>query len=385
MGEYSSIRRCTRKLQLDYDTWYYIYQKLNSTIDQNSFGLTCVTFRDIQNLSRKSLKLRCSNSNTNSIIDSVTIDKLLNRHTQLEILTLGCRGCRHITYSCLTPLLKYGSTLHSLYLVWCEFITDTELTLIASACLLLSVISLRCAYEVSDHGLEILSKSCTSLKEVNLVDCNSITDNGIYFLNQNCRQLRALRVSGCYNIVGVGFRDCSPTLACLDAFNCNLDSTGVSQIVSGGGLEYLNISSPNRLIVLEPIGLGFCSKLKFLNIAYCSFVDDDVIVKISRGCPLLQDWNLTGAARTQAPTGTNYDVGSTTWADLRTAPLQSAIKFFCKFVEMGINMGMGMGMGMGMVSISHNLESELRYRAVQKCNRTNNPCCQHMKGKCVGL
>ncbi|KAG5019927.1 hypothetical protein JHK87_015782 [Glycine soja] len=33
-----------------------------------------------------------------------------------------------------------------------------------------------------------------------------------------------------------------------------------------------------------------------------------------------------GAARTQAPTTTNYDVGSATWADLRKAPLQSAME-----------------------------------------------------------
>ncbi|AES69440.1 hypothetical protein MTR_3g029970 [Medicago truncatula] len=35
---------------------------------------------------------------------------------------------------------------------------------------------------------------------------------------------------------------------------------------------------------------------------------------------------LEGAARTQAPTATNYDVGSTTWVDLRKAPLQSAME-----------------------------------------------------------
>ena len=34
---------------------------------------------------------------------------------------------------------------------------------------------------------------------------------------------------------------------------------------------------------------------------------------------------LAGAARTQAPSATNYDVGSTTWADLRQAPIQSAM------------------------------------------------------------
>ncbi|KAM7519575.1 hypothetical protein LguiB_018537 [Lonicera macranthoides] len=33
-----------------------------------------------------------------------------------------------------------------------------------------------------------------------------------------------------------------------------------------------------------------------------------------------------GAARTQAPSATNYDVGSTTWVDLRRAPFLSAME-----------------------------------------------------------
>ena len=36
--------------------------------------------------------------------------------------------------------------------------------------------------------------------------------------------------------------------------------------------------------------------------------------------------SLKGAARTQAPTSTNYDVGSPTWGDLRWAPLLSAME-----------------------------------------------------------
>jgi len=35
---------------------------------------------------------------------------------------------------------------------------------------------------------------------------------------------------------------------------------------------------------------------------------------------------LEGAARTQAPTATNYDVGSPTWGDLRVAPFLSAME-----------------------------------------------------------
>ncbi|XP_071738418.1 F-box/LRR-repeat protein 12-like [Rutidosis leptorrhynchoides] len=301
MGGDSNIRRCTRQLQIDYDIWCYIYEKLDSAIDQNLFALTCVTFRDIRNSSRKSLKLRCST--TTDFINSSIIDKLLSRHTQLQTLTLGCVDyCCHIRDSCLTPLLKYGSTLHSLHLDGCASVTVTGLILIASACPLLSVISLSLT-SVSNPGLRILSKKCKSLKEVNLEYCTGVTDDGIFFLNQNCRQLRVLRISGCPNITGVGFRECSPTLARLEAYNCNLDPrTGVSQIVSGGGLEYLilgrtpptYLTRPPVVLELIPLG-GFCPKLKFLNIAWCSFsAADDVIAKISRGCPLLQEWNLTG-------------------------------------------------------------------------------------------
>ncbi|GKV25267.1 hypothetical protein SLEP1_g34728 [Rubroshorea leprosula] len=37
-------------------------------------------------------------------------------------------------------------------------------------------------------------------------------------------------------------------------------------------------------------------------------------------------WVLVGAARTQAPAATNYDVGSPTWGDLRRVHLLSAME-----------------------------------------------------------
>ncbi|TYH48655.1 hypothetical protein ES332_D10G082500v1 [Gossypium tomentosum] len=35
---------------------------------------------------------------------------------------------------------------------------------------------------------------------------------------------------------------------------------------------------------------------------------------------------LIGAARTQGPTATNYDVGSPSWGDLKATPLPSAMQ-----------------------------------------------------------
>ncbi|KAK8274488.1 hypothetical protein V6Z11_D10G076800 [Gossypium hirsutum] len=44
---------------------------------------------------------------------------------------------------------------------------------------------------------------------------------------------------------------------------------------------------------------------------------------------LIRCWliiKIKEAARTQAPTATNYDVGSPSWGDLKAAPLPSAME-----------------------------------------------------------
>ncbi|PWA52442.1 hypothetical protein CTI12_AA454760 [Artemisia annua] len=92
-------------------------------------------------------------------------------------------------------------------------------------------------------GLKNLSKSCKYLKEVNLFCCANIADNGIRSLNQNCRQLRTVDIGMCQKISGVGFQGCLPTLACLKAHSCVLSSTGITEMLSGGGLEYLNLAN----------------------------------------------------------------------------------------------------------------------------------------------
>ncbi|GJZ58413.1 leucine-rich repeat domain, L domain-like protein, partial [Tanacetum coccineum] len=166
---------------------------------------------------------------------------------------------------------------------------------ITNGCPLLSVISLYYC-SIADSGLETLTKACKSLKDVSLECCTKITDRGILSLNQNCRQLRALNISCCRKVVGVSFNGISSTLTCLDAEDCalDMDATGVGRILSGGGLEYLNLSKgkiPGD--GLAAIGLGFASNLKILHFGKCSFIKDDAIIEISKGCPLLQEWNLS--------------------------------------------------------------------------------------------
>ncbi|PWA74605.1 leucine-rich repeat domain, L domain-like protein [Artemisia annua] len=283
---YKNKRTCIRSTQpLPDDVLCLIFKNIDTNIDQNSFGLSCRNFLDIQNSSRKCLKLGRPAWWSNCSSDTIT-RTLLSRFTQLEALSLG--SCTHVSDLGLTPLLKYGSKLHSLYLDHCYRLTDVGFASVASGCKLLSVISLsRCT--ISDSGLEILTNSCISLREVNISGCTNITCAGILSLNRNCRQLRALNISGC-EIFGVSFHGFSSTLTCLEAQKCAFYTTAVDGILSGGGLEYLNLSALcNRPSVLGANGLGLVpSNLKILNFAGCTFVDDDAIKKISKGCPLLQ-------------------------------------------------------------------------------------------------
>ncbi|PWA83884.1 hypothetical protein CTI12_AA158520 [Artemisia annua] len=224
---------------------------------------------------------------------------MLNRSfSQLESLSLF--GCVDLSDSSLSSLLiKYGSKMHTLNLSFCSKVTDKGLSYVASCCPWLSSITLyRCHF--TDYGLLMLTQSCKSLKHVDLSWCFKITDLGISYLNQNCLQLDTLRINGCNKILGESFLGFSPTLARLDASNTNLDSKAVVAALSGGGLRYLNISSPvfpNWGRELAHVGLGgLAANIRFLDFEKCSLVDD-AIKKFSNGCPLLQEWNLSSCYR----------------------------------------------------------------------------------------
>lgn len=295
-------RECeTSVLNLPDDCLYFIFQRLNSGSDRESFGLTCHRWLNIQNSSRRSLEFQCSFSQLNrsslsrdsNNVTSSLLYGLLNRFRQLESLSLS--GCTELPDSSLTQLLNHGSKLHTLYLDCCFGITDTGLSVVAFGCPNLTILSLyRC--NVSDIGLETLAECCLLLKDVNLSWCTLISDHGIRTLSQKCSQLRVVKISNCNSISGVGFQGCSQNLTYLEADSCKLEPKGISCIVSGGGLEYLNVSClcwGIRGDGLSAIGCGFATRLKVLNFRSCRTAGNEAIMAIAKGCPLLQEWNLS--------------------------------------------------------------------------------------------
>eukprot|EP00262_Sarcandra_glabra_P013851 TRINITY_DN3919_c0_g1_i1.p1 TRINITY_DN3919_c0_g1~~TRINITY_DN3919_c0_g1_i1.p1 ORF type:complete len:330 (+),score=6.96 TRINITY_DN3919_c0_g1_i1:2-991(+) len=220
------------------------------------------------------------------------LPRLLVRFRRLTSLSLA--GCTELSDSALTPLQSCGSNLRKLKLDCCFGITDNGLALVSRGCPSLVSISLyRC--NITDTGLESLAKSCSALEHINLSYCILLSDHGVKALCRECCKIRALSISYCRGISGVGFQECSATLTFVEADSCLLTSEGVSSIVSGGGLEYLDVSSLRHWVCgdgLDGIGSGFGASLRFLNLRMCRFVGDESVAAIARGCPLLQEWSL---------------------------------------------------------------------------------------------
>ncbi|KAL5997991.1 hypothetical protein ACLOJK_008925 [Asimina triloba] len=257
-----------------------IFSKLENCTDRNAFGLTCQRWLQIQNLAPMS-------SN-----DIRYLSRLLERFQQLDSISLA--GCTELPDSALVQLQSFGSNLRTLFLDCCYSITDHGLVLVSAGCPSLAFVRLyRC--NVSDVGLDILAKSCPLLEVVNLSYCNLLSDHGIRCLSESCRKLHAVTISSCRGITGVGFEGCSQTLAYIEADSCKLTSDGLRGVLSGGGLEYLNVSCMRTWAggdKFASIGAGYAKGLRFLNLRLCRFVGNESVVPIAKGCPLLEEWNL---------------------------------------------------------------------------------------------
>lgn len=299
----------TNIMQLPEECLVLIFERLDCSYHRKSFGLTCRRWLHIESIGRRTLQFECSfnqhsissSTKTSDSMYAFHVDKLLTRFQQLQSLFLT--GCTGLPDSGLTQLQYHGWKLQKLYLDCCFCISDNGLALVAIGCPNLRVLSLyRC--NITDVGLETLAKSCTTLKALNLSHCSLISDNGLKAISLNCRQLQAVRISFCQRINGMGFSDCSSVLAYLEADFCKLKPEGMVEIVSGGGLEYMDVSGLHQGFYgngLMAIGAGYGRRLKVLNCRMCRSISDESVVAIAKGCPSLREWSLARCHEIRIP------------------------------------------------------------------------------------
>lgn len=292
MMQRMDYRLNTAETYLPEDCLLIIIRKLQDITDQNAFGLTCRHWLRIQNSARRSLVFQFS-YNSNIYQQYVQyIPRLLVRFPYVSALSLA--GCTELPDSALTSLRDSGSNLRSLSLYCCFGITDNGLTQVSIGCThLVSITLYRC--NITSVGLENLAEHCHALENINLSYCILISDHGINAISRGCLKLHAFMISYCKGLTGVGFKGCSSTLTYVEADSCMLTPGGLLEVVSGGGLEYLNVSNLRNWVGidgLDGIGAGSAARLRILNLRMCRFVGDDSVAAIAKGCPLLEEWSV---------------------------------------------------------------------------------------------
>lgn len=268
-----------------------IFNKLENESDRNAFGLTCRNWLKVRNIGRKSLTFHCSFNPTIDKVHAKCIPNILARSPCLNRISLA--GLSELPDSALNSLRMSGSSLQSLSLYYCSGMTDDDLALVAIGCPNLVVVELQSCFNITDAGLKSLSKGCHALKSLNLGSCMGISDRGVSAIFSNCSNICTLIITGCRRVSGVGFRGCPITLRYLEAESCMLSPDGLSDVVSGGGLEYLNLHKLGSSTGLDGLGgLAFAKSLRILNLRMCRYLTDDSVSAIASGCPFLEEWNL---------------------------------------------------------------------------------------------
>ncbi|KAJ1275105.1 hypothetical protein BS78_05G110700 [Paspalum vaginatum] len=273
------------------DCFLSIFNKLESELDRNAFGLTCKNWFKIRNIGRKSLTFHCSFNPTTDKEHAKCIPNILARSPYLNRISLA--GLSELPDSALNTLRLSGSCLRSLSFYCCSGITDDGLAHVAIGCPNLVVVELQSCLNITDVGLESLSKGCHALKSLNLGSCVGISDQGVSAIFTNCLNICTLIITGCRRLSGVGFRGCPSSLCYLEAESCMFYPDGLLDVVSGGGLEYLSLHKLGSSTGLDGLGsLAFAKSLRILNLRMCRYLTDDSVVAIASGCPLLEEWNL---------------------------------------------------------------------------------------------
>lgn len=268
-----------------------VFAKLESLADRNAFGLTCRRWLALQNAARTSLSLQLSYKPDAHKIYVSHFPSLLARFPHLR--SLSFTGCVNLPDAVLRRLPDSIASLRCLSFYYCAALSDGALSVVSAGCpFLVSVVLYRS--NITDRGLECLAGSCPALQNVNLSCSFQVSDGGVAALSRDCRRLRLLMITSCGSgVSGRGLAGCSPTLAYLEADSCALTPGGLRAAVSGGGLEYLNVSGIRSWNGGDGLGVvGGAARLRVLNLRMCRFAGDESVGEIARGCPLLEEWSL---------------------------------------------------------------------------------------------
>ncbi|KAL3338772.1 hypothetical protein AABB24_027745 [Solanum stoloniferum] len=276
-----------------------VLSRLGDDKDKEVFGLVCKRWLRIQSTERKKLcaragphmlrriaarftrlhELDLSQSVSRSFYPGVTDSDLSVIATAFSCLRiLNLQNCKGITDNGLAAIGSSLSSLQSLDVSYCRKITDKGLSAVAEGCHDLRTLHLAGCRFVSDSLMKALSKNCHYVEELGLQGCTNITNSGLSVLVEGCRRIKYLDINKCSNIGDIGISSvseaCSLTLRTLKLLDCY--KVGDDSILSLA---------------------NYCKNLETLVIGGCRNISDEPMKSLAASCSnslrkLRMDWCL---------------------------------------------------------------------------------------------
>lgn len=273
--------------------------RLGDDKDKEVFGLVCKRWLRIQSTERKKLcaragphmlgriaarftrlhELDLSQSVSRSFYPGVTDSDLSVIATAFSCLRiLNLQNCKGITDNGLAAIGSSLCSLQSLDVSYCRKITDKGLSAVAEGCCDLRTLHLASCRFVSDSLMKALSKNCHNVEELGLQGCTNITNTGLSVLVEGCRRIKHLDINKCSSIGDIGISSvseaCSSTLKTLKLLDCY--KVGDDSILSLA---------------------NYCNNLETLVIGGCRNISDESMKSLAAACSnslrkLRMDWCL---------------------------------------------------------------------------------------------
>ncbi|CAN4123711.1 unnamed protein product [Withania somnifera] len=294
-----------------------IVSRLESEKDKEVFGLVCKRWLLLQSTERKKLCARAGPHMLRKIaarfsqLDELDLSQPLPRSfypgitdSDLSVIAtafyslriLNLHNCKGITDNGIAAIGSSFSSLQSLDVSYCRKLRDNGLSAVAEGCRELRTLNLSGCRLVSDSLLKALSKNCHNLEELGLQGCINITDTGLCVLVEGCRNIKHLDINKCSNIGNIGVSAVSKacasilsTLKLLDCFKVG-DESILSLADNCKNLETLVIGGCRNISdeSMKSLAVACSKSLRKLRMDWCLNIYDSSLDCILSGCRNLE-------------------------------------------------------------------------------------------------
>ncbi|PBP19288.1 F-box domain-containing protein [Diplocarpon rosae] len=209
-----------------------------------------------------------------------------------NLLALDISGVYQVTETSIYALAAHCHKLQGLNITGCTKISNQSMIAVAEACNYLKRLKLNNCEQLDDSGIMAFAVNCPNILEIDLHQCRLITNGPVTALIQRGQALRELRLAHCELISDEAFMPLSLNktfehLRILDLTSCaRLTDQAVEKIIEvAPRLRNLVFAKCRNLSDHSVNAISKLGKnLHFLHLGHCSQITDGAVKKLVQYC-----------------------------------------------------------------------------------------------------